>query len=154
MKIQPLFELQKQYNSQLVINDELSLYKLHARKHLEFEVQLGDLANETRCFNYLKTEAEPIDINVISQKYIRCISKILTLGLDNNYDDLTDISLVPNDYCLSDQFLNLYIDINDLIASPSRDHYLTLFQDFLSLGLTMGFSEDKILDDFKNSIAK
>lgn len=152
MKIQPLFELQKQYNSQLVINDELSLYKLHARKNLEFEVQLGDLANETRCFNYLKTETEPIDIAVISKKYISCISKILTLGLDNNYDDLTDVLLVPNDYCLSDQFLNLYIDINDLIASPSRDHYLTLFQDFLSLGLTMGFSEDKILDDFKNSL--
>lgn len=154
MKLQPLFEMQEKYNSQLIVNDELSLYKLHARKNLEFEVQLGDLANETRCFNYLKTNTEPIDINIISDKYISCINKILTLGLDNNYSDLSEVSLAPNDYCLSDQFLNLYFDINDLIASPSKDHYLTLFQDFLSLGLTMGFSEEKILKDFKNSVEK
>ena len=54
MKIQPLFEMQKKYNSSLVINDELTLYKLHARKNLEFQIQLGDLANETKCFNYFK----------------------------------------------------------------------------------------------------
>ncbi len=154
MKIQPLFEMQKKYNSRLVINDELSLYKLHARKNLEFQIQLGDLANETKCFNYLKTEPQPIDINIISNKYISCISKILSLGIDNNYTDLSDIPLIPNDYCLSDQFLNLYFDISDLIMSPSKDHYLTLFQDFLSLGLTMGFSEEKILKDFEDSMNK
>lgn len=154
MKIQPLFEMQRNYNSSLVINDELSLYKLHARKNLEFQIQLGDLANETKCFNYLKTESQPIDINIISAKYISCISKLLSLGIDNNYTDLTDVPLTPNDYCLSDQFLNLYFDLNDLIMSPSKDHYLTLFQDFLSLGLTMGFSEEKIIKNFEISIKK
>ncbi|NRV84845.1 dimeric dUTPase (all-alpha-NTP-PPase superfamily) [Clostridium beijerinckii] len=56
--------------------------------------------------------------------------------------------MAPNDYCLSDQFLNLYIDINDLIAFPSIDHYLTLFEDLLSLGLTLGFSESQIQNQF------
>nr|WP_321835564.1 dUTP diphosphatase [Clostridium butyricum] len=60
--------------------------------------------------------------------------------------------MIPNDYCLSDQFLNLYIDINDLIASPSMDHYQTLFEDLLSLGLTLGFSEDEISGQFEKDL--
>ncbi|MFR3522834.1 MAG: dUTP diphosphatase, partial [Clostridia bacterium] len=56
--------------------------------------------------------------------------------------------LRPNDYCLSDQFLNLYIDINDLIISPSTDHFFTLLEDSLSLGVTLGYSEEEIFNSF------
>jgi dimeric dUTPase (all-alpha-NTP-PPase superfamily) len=76
----------------------------------------------------------------------------LTLGIDHKYTDLIAVSINPNDYCLSDQFLNLYIDINDLIASPSMDHYLTLFEDLLSLGLTLGFSEEQIENAFTKEV--
>lgn len=148
MNIQPMFEVQKRYNDTLAINTELNSYKLQARKHLEFEIILGDLANETICFNYLMKNTRKINMDAIFNKYINCISQVLTLGIDHKYTDLIAIPTNPNDYCLSDQFLNLYIDINDLIASPSLDHYLTLFEDLLSLGLTLGFSEDQIQNHF------
>lgn len=148
MNIQPLFKVQKKFNDSLSINEELDSHKLQVRKHLEFEVALGDLANETTCFNYLTKKAKPINITAIFNKYINCISQALTLGIDHKYTDLIAVSINPNDYCLSDQFLNLYIDINDLIVSPSMDHYLTLFEDLLSLGLTLGFSESQIENEF------
>ncbi len=152
MNIQPLFEIQKKFNNKLSVNFELDSYKLHARKNLEFEIKLGDLANSTKCFNYLLDNTVMIDLNSVFNKYLTCISQLLTLGLDNNYTDLISVSMTPNDYCLSDQFLNLYIDINDLITSPSMDHYLTLFEDILSLGLTLGFSEAQILSQFEKDI--
>jgi len=148
MNIQPLFKVQKKYNDSLPINDELSAHKLQVRKNLEFEITLGDLANETACFNYLNKKTKPINITAIFNKYINCLSQSLTLGIDCKYTDLIAVSINPNDYCLSDQFLNLYIDINDLIVSPSMDHYLTLFEDLLSLGLTLGFSESQIQNEF------
>lgn len=148
MNIQPLFEVQKKFNDNLLINDELDSHKLHVRKNLEFAIAIGDLANETNCFNYLIQKHTPVNITKIFNKYINCISQALTLGIDNKYTDLIAVSMTPNDYCLSDQFLNLYIDINDLIASPSMDHYLTLFEDLLSLGLTLGFSECQIQSQF------
>lgn len=148
MNIQPLFKVQKKYNDSLPINDELTSHKLQVRKNLEFEIALGNLANETNCFNYLKTKATPINLVSIFNKYINCLSLALSLGIDHKYTDLIAVSMNPNDYCLSDQFLNLYIDINDLIASPSMDHYLTLFEDLLSLGLTLGFKEDQIQNAF------
>jgi dimeric dUTPase (all-alpha-NTP-PPase superfamily) len=148
MNIQPLFKVQKKYNDSLPINDELTSHKLQVRKNLEFEIALGTLATETNCFNYLKKKTTTINLTSIFNKYINCLSLALTLGIDHKYTDLIAVSMNPNDYCLSDQFLNLYIDINDLIASPSMDHYLTLFEDLLSLGLTLGFSEDQIQNAF------
>jgi dimeric dUTPase (all-alpha-NTP-PPase superfamily) len=148
MNIQPLFRVQKKFNDNLPINDELDSHKLQVRKNLEFEIALGTLANETSCFNYLKKKTMPVNLTSIFDKYINCISQALTLGIDHKYTDLIAVSMNPNDYCLSDQFLNLYIDINDLIASPSMDHYLTLFEDLLSLGLTLGFSESQIQNQF------
>jgi len=148
MNIQPLFKVQKKYNDSLPINDELTSHKLQVRKNLEFQIMLGDLANETACFNYLTKKINPINITAIFNKYITCLSQALTLGIDHKYTDLIAVSINPNDYCLSDQFLNLYIDINDLIVSPSMDHYLTLFEDLLSLGLTLGFSESQIQNEF------
>lgn len=152
MNIQPMFEIQRKYNDELMINSELASYKLQARKNLEFEIKLGDLANETKCFNYLMGNTEEINLNLVFNKYINCISQILTLGIDNRYTDLIAVTMAPNDYCLSDQFLNLYFDINDLITSPSMDHYLTLFEDLLSLGLTLGFSESQIQDHFTKDL--
>ncbi len=148
MNIQPLFRVQKKYNDSLLINEELDLHKLQVRKNLEFAIAIGDLATETNCFNYLLNDTIPVNITEIFNKYINCISQALTLGIDHKYTDLIAVSMNPNDYCLSDQFLNLYIDINDLIASPSMDHYLTLFEDLLSLGLTLGFSESQIQAQF------
>ena len=150
MNVQSLFELQKGFNNTLNINTDLDSYKIKARKNLQFQIVLGALANETLCFNYLLKTERTIDLDETFSKYIVCISQVLTLGIDNNYDYITSIDMIPNDYCLSDQFLNLYIDINDLIASPSMDHYQTLFEDLLSLGLTLGFSEEKILGQFEN----
>lgn len=148
MNIQPLFKVQKKYNDSLPINDELTSHKLQVRKNLEFEITLGALANETNCYNYFKKKTAPINLISIFNKYINCLSLALTLGIDHKYTDLIAVSMNPNDYCLSDQFLNLYIDINDLIVSPSMDHYLTLFEDLLSLGLTLGFSESQIQNQF------
>ena len=148
MNIQPLFKVQKNYNDSLPINEELDSHKLQVRKNLEFEIILGNLANETICFNYLKQNIKPVNLTEIFNKYINCTSQALTLGIDHKYTDLIAVSMNPNDYCLSDQFLNLYIDINDLIVSPSMDHYLTLFEDLLSLGLTLGFSEAQIHNEF------
>ena len=62
--------------------------------------------------------------------------------------NVSKLIVKPNDYCLSDQFLNLFIDLNDLIISPSEDHYITLVEDFISLGITLGYSESKIKESF------
>ena len=77
------------------------------------------------------------------------------LNENKNYTCLKKLIVKPNDYCLSDQFLTLLIDVNDLIISPSIDHYKTLFEDFISLGISLGFSINQIEEIFfKNDCCK
>lgn len=77
------------------------------------------------------------------------LAHVLNLGLYKNYLSSYELNLRPSDYCLSDQFLNLFIDINDLIISPSTDHFNTLLEDVLSLGVTLGYDEEQINKAFE-----
>ncbi len=146
MNLQNFFKVQDEANKLLVMDKTLNDYKLTARKLLSLHVKLSDLANETKCFRYWEEEDNSPSKDAIMTKYIDCLSHILTIGLDKNYSDLKEVDLNPNDDCLSDQFLNLFIDLNDIIISPSKDHYQTLFEDFMTLGISLGYSES-IIDD-------
>ena len=144
MNIMPMFDINQKLNDYKTINPELDSYKLRVRKLLEFEISLGELATSTNCYAYSDDTVQKINYDLIFQKYLNCMSKLITLGIDHNYTDISSIDFTENENCLSDQFLNLYIDINDLIVSPCRDHYTTLFEDLLSVGKFLGFSEDYI----------
>ena len=152
MNITDLFELQKKVNNNINIDPSLTAYKVVARKNLELHVKMSDLANETKCSTYWIDTQCTLDKTRTLEKYIACLRDIISLALDNNYDDIDEIDLEPSEYCLSDQFLNLYIDINDLVMSPSRDHFITILEDYLSLGLSLGFNEELIENEFCNTI--
>lgn len=147
MNIKALFEAQKEKNKKIIIDNSLSEYKIWARRHLELHTKISYLADETQCYKYWISENENLNKSVIFEKYISCFSLMISFGIDRKYDDIEVIKVKPNDYCLSDQFLNLFIDLNDLIISPSQDHYITLIEDFLSLGITLGYSESSIEDE-------
>ncbi|WP_373205864.1 dUTP diphosphatase [Clostridium tertium] len=148
MNIISFFELQREKNKKIIIDNNLSDYKIWARKHLELHTKLSYLADETKCYKYWISEDEPMDKSILFERYLDCFSHIINLGLGRHYDHIEEILIKPNDYCLSDQFLNLFIDLNDLIISPSEDHYITLVEDFISLGITLGYSESKIKESF------
>lgn len=150
MNIKPLFEKQYENNKKLKIDSSLNEYKLSARKNLELNIKLSSLASETNCYKYWIDDANDTNINsnIVFQKYLDLFSQILTLGLDKEYINSYDVKVIQTEYCLSDLFLNIYIDINDLIISPSEDHYQTLLEDFISLGLSLGYTEQKIINTF------
>ncbi|MGG7079516.1 dUTP diphosphatase [Clostridium sardiniense] len=148
MFISNLFKVQKELDKKLNINPELDEYKIKARQNLELHIKVSDLANETNCFAYTTDRKENTDNTVVLSKYVQCLKQVLSVGITNGYDEVDEITIQPNEYCLSDQFLNLYIDINDLIISRSEDHFETLFEDLLSLGITLGFSEQQIIQEF------
>lgn len=152
MNLGKLFSLQKELNQRIISNHDLSSKCIESKKVLALQVELAELANETRCFKYWSTK-KPSDKSIILEEFVDCLHFILTIGIDKDFCDIA-LNIKPNDYSLTEQFLNLYIDINDLIISSSKDHYTTLFEDFLSLGLSLGFSIEEIESGYieKNNI--
>lgn len=151
MNIVKFYNQQKEYNNQLIIDPDINMERISSKKYLSLNVKLGALAAETHCYKYWVDNNPDTSMDNIFDKYIECLSFIVTLGIDKNYTDISEIKVVPNDYSLSDQFLNLYVDLNDMIISSSRDHYQTLFEDFISLGISLGFSQSKIESGFMNN---
>ena len=150
MKLNYFFTYQKQLNERILINQNLNDYKITARMHLALQVNISELANETKCFVYWDNVTPSISRDIILEKYINCLNHIFTIGLDRKYTDIDEIAIERSSLCLSDQFLNLFVDINDLRTSPSKDHYSTLLEDFFALGLSLGLSFDVIKDTFFN----
>lgn len=149
MNISYLFKIQEENDNKLVVDPCLSEYKLFARKHLQIHIELSSLANSTKCYKYWLDDTPDADKNIILEKYIACLKQILSLGIKNRYhNEITSVPMITSEECLSEQFLSLYIDVNDLIISPSKDHFLTLLEDFLSLGASLNFTEQIINDNF------
>lgn len=148
MKISKFFKVQQELTNEPIIDATLSDYKLLARKHVQLHIKMSDLANETKCSTYLINDESTMNKKLTFRKYISCLRQIISLALDDDKNDIDEIKFELSEYCLSDQFLALYIDINDLIISPSKDHYITLLEDFLSLGISLNYSEQMITDGF------
>lgn len=152
MNIKLLLEAQQEKNKSLVLDPNLDVYKIFARKHLQMHTKLSALADATKCYQYWVGENESIDNEEVFKKYLCCLGQILTLGLDREYVTINEIQVESTSDCLSDQFLHIYIDVNDLIISPSEDHFVTLLEDFFTLGISLGYSLEKIQETFLSLI--
>lgn len=153
MNLAKLFELQENLDERIRENHGLQGESLFSRKILALQVELAELANETRCFKFW-SDKKPSDKGVILEEYVDCLHFILTLGIEKKFTDieLDDKELLQ--YDITAQFLNLYIDINDFVVCSSRDQYVTLFEDFFSLGKILGFTVDEIEEAYyeKNNV--
>lgn len=141
MNLEKLFSLQKTLDTQIQMNHDLIGKPLLAQKMLSLQVKLAKLADETGCYKFWsakKTENK----NVLLDKYIDCLYSILTIGLEKGFVDIPEISLKPLSSDITNQFISLSIDVNDFIVCSSKDHYITLFEDFLSLGNSLNFTEE------------
>ncbi|ADK17214.1 MULTISPECIES: dUTP diphosphatase [Clostridium] len=142
MNIVKLFELQENLNSRIRNNTSIKKDSLISKETLALQVKMAELANETQCFNFWSNDVTANN-DLILKEYINSLNFILTLGLEKEFTDIK-INIKTNDGDITSQFLNLYIDINDFIVCSSKDHYITLFEDFLSLGYSLGFSTKTI----------
>lgn len=152
MNLRKLFDLQKELDIRILSEHNLNDKTIFTQKALALQVEIGELANETRCFKYWSTKG-PSEKHIILEEFVDCLHFILSIGLDKNYDD---IEIKSSDYLIdiTEQFLALFIDVNDFLICTSKDNYITLFEDFLTLGNTLGFTNEEIMDGYlrKNSI--
>ena len=91
---------------------------------------------------YSQNIYEVIENNI--RKHILIIYNIS----ENHYVGLT-VNTAESDNLTYIESINRFIDINDLIISPSTDHFNTLLEDVLSLGVTLGYDEEQINKAFE-----
>lgn len=156
MDLQQLFKMQSGLDSHIEQNHDLENRSLFNEKIVALLVELGELANETRCFKFWSLKGASKE-EIILEEFVDGIHFILSLGLELNFDEqLTVIKPENNNnhHNLTDQFLKIYQLVNQFNQEKTFSKYEQLFGEFLKLGEMLDFSSKQIYDAYieKNEI--
>lgn len=134
------FEMQKHLDDSIYLKHNTSEQDTLNRRLLAFLVEVGELANETRCFKFWSVKSSSSD-QVILEEYIDGIHFLFSIGLTLKQEENIQLESLKleHDATLCSQFLKVYQSIIKLTEELSTDNYLELFNDYLELGVLLGF---------------
>lgn len=149
MTLQEWFAMQHELDRYIEREHELHGEDLFEKKLLALLVEIGELANETRCFKFWskKPPSPPEDI---LEEFVDGVHFILSLGLDLGFSD-RDISLVSQEANedLDRSFLKIFRLADNFRQSRSAEDFEELFHQYIILGQTLGFTLDEVQKAYK-----
>ncbi|RWZ59822.1 dUTPase [Halobacillus fulvus] len=152
MNWEALYHKQRQLDRYIEEHQGVTKGSKIEEKTLALLVELGELANETRCFKFWSTKGAS-EQHVILEEYVDGLHFLLSLGLD--LDMRYDYETIEHsaDH-LMDAFLQVYSAIDDFRKGQTKEAYQILFTAFLDLGHQLGFSPQDIMNAYheKNEV--
>lgn len=143
MNYEQLFQMQKLLDQHIEEKHGLQQERLIERKILALLVEVGELANETRCFKFWSVKP-PAANETILEEYVDGIHFLLSLGLELKIEEHITIPTAKTNHTLTDQFLKVYECIAYFQTNISQDTYINMFSQYLILGELLGFSAEDV----------
>ncbi|RLL48522.1 dUTPase [Oceanobacillus piezotolerans] len=152
MNWEELYDMQAQLDNYIEKNHGLLGADLFQEKILALLVELGELANETRCFKFWSKKPRS-ERAVILEEYVDGIHFILSLGLEKGYR-YTYSELERTRMSETEQFNAVFTACIAFQMQATEDNYIRLFKEYLQLGQLLDFQESDIQRayDKKNEI--
>ncbi|MCR6111599.1 dUTP diphosphatase [Bacillus sp. A301a_S52] len=154
-----LFEMQRTLDSYIEAKQGLHEEALLERKLLALQVEIAELANETRCFKFWSTKG-PAERDVILEEYVDGIHFILSIGLEYGYDKTCHCHYpesvkVPKEALVTD-FFNVTDKLLNLRKNGSQAAFEALFTSYLTIGAHLGFTGEDVEEAYmkKNDVNK
>jgi dimeric dUTPase (all-alpha-NTP-PPase superfamily) len=143
MDIQTLFKIQKQLNDRIINEHQLNEEDLFKEKLLAFIVEIGELANETRCFKYWSRKPSS-ERSIILEEYVDGLHFALTLGLALDQTTISEKKEYVQKESVTEQFLDVLHFAHQLKENQSQDLFQPFMDSFFSLGHKLGFTYEEI----------
>lgn len=162
MNYQELLDTQNVLDQRIINDHNLHDKNLLDGKILALRVEVGELANETRCFKFWSVKP-PSSREVILEEYVDGIHFLLSIALELK-DRLTfphsEIKALIAAEDLTEQFNEVFSGISRLSklincsAVSVESEFSELWSIYLGLGELLGFSEEEIEEYYvyKNQI--
>lgn len=148
MLLTTLFELQKELDTRIEKEHGLEQADLMDKKIMALLVELGELANETRCFKFWsKKPAAPRD--VILEEYVDGVHFILSIGLELKIQEQVNLDPIDENKDLVEQFQQVFASIIDFRKQLNFETYHKIFNEYIKLGKLLGFSVEDIEEAYK-----
>src|SRR5690625_1141477 len=138
-----LFSMQRKLDDHIKTKHNLVHENLLEDKYLALLVELGELANETRCFKFWSTKPANAREQIL-EEYVDGIHFILSLGIEKGYrfTKKPESSSTKLTTSLTDQFNHVFRAIINFRDEASEQNYEHLFLQFLQLGRLLQFSSE------------
>jgi dimeric dUTPase (all-alpha-NTP-PPase superfamily) len=166
MKFKDLHEIQKLLDLSILMKckangKEFGEKELYKSKVLALSVEVGELANETKCFKYWSEKHNQCTDKAL-EEYVDCLHFILSIG--NYKGQQIEIDMKQIKWCykvhkkqdiqLTDIFLILKASVLLLLRGNNEFSYESVIREFLLLGMYLGFTEEQIITAYleKNKI--
>lgn len=166
MEFKDLYEIQKLLDDNILENckskgKQISEKEIYKSKILALLVEIGELANETKCFKYWSEKHNQFT-NKVLEEYVDCLHFILSIGNYKNQKIKIDMQHIKRCYeihkkqniPLIDIFLILKMTIVMFLKGTNEFSYESIVREFLILGMYLSFSQEQIIDAYleKNKI--
>lgn len=144
MQLEKLFKMQKALDAHIEEKHQLQDEDLFNRKVLALLVEIGELANETRCFKFWSIKPSSAK-EVVLEEFVDGIHFILSLGIECGFDEksvlLEEKQLLAN---VNEQFLLVYEMICSFRTSKEINDFIRLFEAYLHLASLLGLTKKEI----------
>ncbi len=132
-----LFAAQRKLDEEIAVNHGISYATTREKRTLALLVEVGELANATRCFKYWSNKNGESHERILDE-YADGLHFFLSLGIDINSKKAC-YNLTKHKDNLSEQFLLIYQNISRFMKKSDDLSYQRAFQSFLNLIPLLGF---------------
>lgn len=147
-----LYAMQDKLDTYIHENHKLEGRNLFNERYLALLVELGELANETRCFKFWSTKERNAE-DVVLAEYVDGIHFLLSIGLAKEFR-YAETTINASKLSETEQFIFIYSKAASFKEDPTAEKYNTLFTAYIQLGRLLGFTEESIQQAYfkKNEI--
>ena len=147
----PLFALQAALDEDIHRPHGVDYPSTHHRRVLALLVELGELANETRCFKYWSNKG-PSPKEVVLDEYSDALHFFLSLGIPLGVESYTHHFRADQDD-LTLQILQTYSLSLELAEHYEAKNYARAFGSFLNILPLLGYSPEEAVEAYKKKLA-
>ncbi|MCD5324756.1 MULTISPECIES: dUTP diphosphatase [Pontibacillus] len=167
MNLDKLMEVQGGLDSHVVLEKGLEEQDLFNQKVLALQVEIAELANETRCFKFWSSK-EPSEPEIQLEEYVDGIHFFLSLAIDLKmepsslmvWDDFTEANLTETLLSVLSEISSLYVlkDVNlpaSIFLEDLQEILREAFQVYVGIASKfLGFSWEEVEEAYykKNNI--
>ncbi len=146
MTVLEISNMQRELDARILSLHQESVATTFRKRILALLVELGELANETKCFKFWSTKPAN-ERAVILDEYVDGIHFLISLGNDLLIDfSKIQYTMKEVNVSLSEQFLHCYEKIAAFM-SEGQSHlgFMAMLEEYFYLGNALGFTFDDVV---------
>ncbi len=146
IELQELFDAQAKLDQTIADNHHVSYETTRHRRIMACYVEIGELANVTRCFKYWSNKGKEAD-EIVLDEYADGLHFFLSLGIDIKTSKKV-YHITKHHDNLTDQFLEIYHRLDVFYKKQDDVSYIKAFQAFLNLLPLLGYRWNRLKEAY------